>query len=118
MLSDLYCPLYIFREEVIDEDAQPFDKEKEWKYNHKEDGFIQPRSGGYPQVNQRNSSLSTHVLYTYADDVDIVTGDRISFGSLVYQVEFVQQNGIGAICDHQEIDLSVLDDLDYSDDLS
>lgn len=102
--------LSIYRETEQADDWGNLETQGNWEYDHKETGYIQPRSGSYTQDNQRENSLSSHILYCEVG-VDIVTSDRVYDGTLYYQVQFIQPAGFGGVDDHQEIDLQVLDDL-------
>ena len=86
------------------------DPQGNWQIDHTERGYIQPKQGEYVQNNQRETSLSSHVLYTLTD-VDINTGDRVLYNGDFYRVEFDQKNGIGNTGDHIEFDLQILEDL-------
>jgi hypothetical protein len=111
MLEDLYTQIAIYREVAQTDDWGNTDDQDNWQFDHYEQGFFQPRSGSYIQANQRNNPLSTHVLYCGVS-TDIVEGDRIKYNAKYYRVDFIQQTiGIGGIADHQELDLSYLDDL-------
>jgi hypothetical protein len=110
MLSSLYYPVDIYRKTTATDSWNNETKTAVPVYSHTEQGFLQPRSGTYSQQNQRNNPLSTHVFYT-SIGVDIKEGDNIKTGGKSYRVDFVQGLGIGGISDHQEIDVSYLDDL-------
>lgn len=110
MLSDLYTQHAIYREVEKENEFGHLTKQGNWEIDHYEYGFLQPRSGSYPQANQRDTITSSHVFYTYPEGTDILEGDRISTKKFV--VTFTQSAGIGGIYDHQEIDVDYINDLE------
>ena len=66
-------------------------------------GFIQPISGILSQRSGKESAEASAMLFTGIDS-DVHTGDRITdTKGRVWVANFVQEEGISAIQDHQEI---------------
>ena len=66
-------------------------------------GFIQPLSGSLSQRSGKESAEVSYLLYTFVDS-EVQTGDRIvDSKGRTWIANFVQEEGISAIQDHQEI---------------
>lgn len=72
------------------------------------DGFIQPISGGETFENNGVVFKSPNRLYC-ASGADIITGDRIKYSGVTYEVRFIQPAGISGLSKHQEVLLERID---------
>lgn len=108
MVRDFFGPLEVWRNSNLDPGNSLSPTASQFTKNGDIEGFIQVRSGSYPQANQSNMPTSSHILY--ADiGIDIVEGDRVKDGLVYYEVAFIQNiDGISGMENHQEISINFM----------
>lgn len=113
MLEDYYIVLEVYREVSTIDDWGNTDDAGNWQLNGIVQGFMQTRSGSMPHVNQAIIPDTDYILYTDTG-VDIKNNDRVKYSNDYYKVEYIQPNfGISGMEDHQEIGLSVSNNLGH-----